>query len=276
MEDDGLMYLQARCSDNSTNCYTVGLFATVRFELNDDAKAGKYFLTGSYSKKQIIDKDAEYVAAEMSDGSIRVRTVAFPESAEVYTEGEAGETVFVPVTIDSETDVLSMDVDVDFDEENLLFVDAMTPEVEDCEIKVSEDGKQISITSEDFGKAIKGKITTILEFQIAKDAVAAEYAIEPSYEEDAVLSTIGGSINQAMLGVSGGVVKVTATTTIGDANGDGVVNMKDVLAVRKFVAGIAVGGFNEAAAVVNKDGAVNMKDVLMVRKFIAGLVTELG
>ena len=63
---------------------------------------------------------------------------------------------------------------------------------------------------------------------------------------------------------------------IGDASGDGVVNMKDVLAVRKFVAGIAMNGFNEAAADVNKDGAVNMKDVLLVRKFIAGLVKELG
>ena len=63
---------------------------------------------------------------------------------------------------------------------------------------------------------------------------------------------------------------------VGDASGDGVVNMKDVLAVRKFVAGIAVGGFNETAADVNKDGAVNMKDVLLVRKFIAGIIKELG
>ena len=60
------------------------------------------------------------------------------------------------------------------------------------------------------------------------------------------------------------------TGLAGDANGDGSVNMKDVLAIRKYVAGIA-GELDLAASDMNGDGSVNMKDVLAVRKVIAGI-----
>ena len=57
----------------------------------------------------------------------------------------------------------------------------------------------------------------------------------------------------------------------GDANGDGSVDMKDVLLTRKFIAKMNV-QIDEAAADVNRDGSVDMKDVLLMRKFIAKLI----
>ena len=67
----------------------------------------------------------------------------------------------------------------------------------------------------------------------------------------------------------------TGTTRIellyyGDANGDGSVNMKDVLLMRKYLAGMDV-EMEEEAADVTKDGDVNMKDVLLLRKFLADM-----
>ena len=61
----------------------------------------------------------------------------------------------------------------------------------------------------------------------------------------------------------------------GDVDGDNDVTMKDVLLVRKHVAGINV-DINLTAADVNGDGSVDMKDVLMIRKFIAGIIPELN
>lgn len=58
---------------------------------------------------------------------------------------------------------------------------------------------------------------------------------------------------------------------IGDANSDGSVNMKDVLVMRKYIAGMAV-TIDLDAADVNFDGRINMKDVLLMRKQIAGIV----
>ncbi len=66
----------------------------------------------------------------------------------------------------------------------------------------------------------------------------------------------------------------TATGTndgiLGDANDDGLMNMKDVLVMRKYIAGMDT-EINLKNADVNLDGAVNLKDVLLVRKCIAGV-----
>ncbi len=61
----------------------------------------------------------------------------------------------------------------------------------------------------------------------------------------------------------------------GDANNDGDVNMKDVLLIRKYIAGMDVALIFQNAD-VNGDGFINMKDVLVVRKFMAGLIKTLG
>ncbi len=61
------------------------------------------------------------------------------------------------------------------------------------------------------------------------------------------------------------------TAVSGDVNGDGAINMKDVLSLRRFVAGVdsVVAGDGD----VNLDGDVNMKDVLLLRCYLAGLET---
>ena len=72
------------------------------------------------------------------------------------------------------------------------------------------------------------------------------------------------------------ITEPTATSAdpvfLGDANEDGAVNMKDVLVLRKYLAGIAV-TYNAKNADVNEDGVVNMKDVLILRKYLAGIIS---
>ena len=59
---------------------------------------------------------------------------------------------------------------------------------------------------------------------------------------------------------------------LGDATGDGEINMKDVLQTRKFIAGMG-GKIDETAADVNADNSVDMKDVLLIRKYIANMIS---
>ena len=63
-----------------------------------------------------------------------------------------------------------------------------------------------------------------------------------------------------------------AQTVYGDANGDGSVNAKDVLVLRRSIAGLEC-DIDEELADVNGDGEVSMADVLLVRKSLAGLIT---
>ena len=56
----------------------------------------------------------------------------------------------------------------------------------------------------------------------------------------------------------------------GDVNGDGIVNLKDVTLIRRFIAGGWNVKVNETAADVNGDHTVNLKDVTLIRRYIAG------
>ena len=70
-------------------------------------------------------------------------------------------------------------------------------------------------------------------------------------------------------------IVITPNAIVGDVNSDGDVNMKDVLLLRKIIAGAEnAGAETEARADVDGDGNVNMKDVLKLRKIIAGVENQ--
>lgn len=56
----------------------------------------------------------------------------------------------------------------------------------------------------------------------------------------------------------------------GDANGDGVVNGKDVTSIRRYIVGGYDQTVNTNAIDVNEDGRINGKDVTLIRKYIVG------
>ena len=93
-------------------------------------------------------------------------------------------------------------------------------------------------------------------------------------------SNIDVKFGEHRLTVSDGYVKLppdlnAPSKNSGDANGDSVVNMKDVLLIRKFIANL-ITDIDMESADANGDSVVNMKDVLMIRKYIAGLIEALG
>ena len=55
-----------------------------------------------------------------------------------------------------------------------------------------------------------------------------------------------------------------------DINADGAVNLKDVVYLRRFIAGGWNVEISESAADINGDGKVNLKDVVLLRRRIAG------
>ncbi len=65
-------------------------------------------------------------------------------------------------------------------------------------------------------------------------------------------------------------IKVEETFTVGDANNDGVVDMKDSLALRKYCAGIE--DVNVSGADLNADGKANASDLLVIKKCNAELI----
>lgn len=62
----------------------------------------------------------------------------------------------------------------------------------------------------------------------------------------------------------------------GDANGDGVIDLRDDLILKRYDAGQNPLGFVKENADVNNDGVIDLKDVLMVKKHLAGWEIVLG
>ena len=88
-------------------------------------------------------------------------------------------------------------------------------------------------------------------------------------------ATKAGNISVGTSGVSMDVPMEELAHEPGDANGDGKINMQDVLLIyQSFRGKIIFSGEQIEAADVNGDGNVNMVDVLMVYQYFRGIITE--
>ena len=65
-------------------------------------------------------------------------------------------------------------------------------------------------------------------------------------------------------------IKLTQSYIRGDANGDGVVDVADVVAVVNKILGKASDNFNEEAANINGDDAIDVADVVGIVNIILG------
>ena len=106
-----------------------------------------------------------------------------------------------------------------------------------------------------------------LTFRIADTVAVGEYSISLSYQKDDVLD---GSLEGIDLALQNGTVSVVEFTR-GDIDGDGVIGMKDLGALRKYFAGgYDAGNFVVEAADLDGDGVVTMKDLGVLRRYLAG------
>lgn len=81
-------------------------------------------------------------------------------------------------------------------------------------------------------------------------------------------TTITGSVT-VISTVDGTEISKDNSRTPGDVNGDGEINVKDVVVVRRYIAGGWNSTIDESSADVNGDGEVNVKDVVLIRRYIA-------
>ena len=106
-----------------------------------------------------------------------------------------------------------------------------------------------------------------LTFRIADTVAVGQYSISLSYQKDDVLD---GSLEGIDLALQSGTVSVVEFTR-GDIDGDGVIGMKDLGALRKYFAGgYDAGNFVMEAADLDGDGVVTMKDLGVLRRYLAG------
>ena len=102
-----------------------------------------------------------------------------------------------------------------------------------------------------------------LRFQVKEDAATGETAI-------ALADLFATNFAEDLLGIGG----VSGTVTIlphtpGDVNGDGEIDGRDLIRMRKYLVGIAGTEIVEANTNVNGDDVIDILDLVRLRKFLA-------
>lgn len=200
-------------------------------------------------------------AATTTNSAFTVETVS----------GMPGDTVEVQVHLADNPGILGATLTVSYDDA-LTLVDAVAGEAF-AALDMTKPGQYVSgcnfvWDAQDLNpdEILDGVILT-LTFEVAEDTKVNQ-----------VLSVIISADTQDIFNVnfedvpftitSGGVLVIDYIP--GDVNGDGVINTKDIVFLRRHLAGGYDSSINEAAADVNDDGKLNSKDVVLIRRYLAG------
>lgn len=123
------------------------------------------------------------------------------------------------------------------------------------------DGQEIT------QKDIKDGTILTLQFKIDENAKSGdEYSISMSYKKGDILDADLNSIDVKLVNGSVGVVDFLP----GDLDGDGIVNTRDIVLLRRDIAGGYEQTINATAGDVDNNGERNTRDIILVRRYVAG------
>lgn len=103
-------------------------------------------------------------------------------------------------------------------------------------------------------------------FAVSPNAVAGTIPITITYDTD---STFDKDLQNTAFDVENGTVEISKRAP-GDANGDGAVNLKDAVVIRRYLAGGWGVHVFVANADVDADGSVTLADVVQITRFLVG------
>lgn len=187
-----------------------------------------------------------------------------------------GSTVSITVNLQNNPGIWGMDLAVNYDKSQLTLTNVTNGTVfsssEWTQGSLSGDKYILSYEASGFeDNTINGVLAT-LEFTVNENATADSFSdISLSYNTGDIINVNFDDIEMSV--VSGGI---NITDFIyGDLNGDGLVNKKDSLLMKMYLADNST-VIDKQAADVYADGIINKKDSLYLKQYLAGLDVELG
>jgi hypothetical protein len=104
----------------------------------------------------------------------------------------------------------------------------------------------------------------VLTFIVSSNAeIGSVYDISASYTDGNILD---GNFENVDLTIESG--SVTVVRLMGDVNDDGIVDVADVITLRRYMAGGYGVTINEEQADMNQDGMITVTDIIMLRRYV--------
>ena len=109
-------------------------------------------------------------------------------------------------------------------------------------------------------------ILATFTFDVLEGVQPGETTITLNYVQN---STINVDLNEVEFALIDGSIEVTDRTPA-DINKDGIVDLKDVVLLRRFLSGGWDVTINESSADVNGDHTIDLKDTVILRRYLSG------
>ena len=261
----------------ATSDYTAtGTLVYLSFRVAEDASDGELPITVSYDPEEIYNKEQINVAFAITQGIVTVKEAeeADPNAPRIVVEGKTvsrGSTVTLEVEITNNPGFSYMKLAAEYDSAVFEFVGATNGAVSNEDFEVS--GKNM-LWSTDTDAKSDGLLVT-LTFNVKEKAEEGEYAVGVR-----LIECFDGDEEEVSLKVTDGTVKI-ADIMYGDVNGDGKVDGRDMIRLKKYLAnyddetGISTveifGG-----ADCNGDNKVDGRDLIRLKKYLANYDDETG
>ena len=173
-----------------------------------------------------------------------------------------GEEIQIPVRIEENPGVISIEISVHYDETVLEWTAVTAGEYGGTFL--GEVGDTLTWYADDPREnETKDGVFVTLTFRAKDDAATGTTLVSVSYDEENVYNA--DEENQAFLTVPGEIEVIPYIP--GDINGDGVVNNKDLTRLQRYLKGQNV-EVQEAALDVNGDGKINNKDASRLQRYL--------
>lgn len=253
--------LRLTYSDGSTETVSSG-FTTSGFSSTTD---GTKTVTVSYGGKT-TSFTVTVNAADVDGPRVTVES----------KKARVGSAVLVTVSLEENPGIWGMDLVVNYDKTQLTLTNVTNGTVfsssEWTQGNLSGDKYILSYEASGFDNITTNGVLATLEFTVNENATVDSFAsVSLSYNAGDIINVSFDDINVAI--VSGGI-DIT-DFVYGDLNSDGLVNKKDSLLMKMYLADNST-TIDMQAADVYVDGSINKKDSLYLKQFLAGLDVELG
>lgn len=180
------------------------------------------------------------------------------------TTATKGENVSISIDIENNPGLSNAEFDVAFDSECLEFIDAQSGDaMADTEFScdISEDGTlHISFT----GEGNNNGTMAVLNFNVLKTPEDSKASVTIVDDSAKITDLNGENVEIEVIYDEG------TESNAGDVNNDGEIDLKDVVLIRRFIAGGWDVELDTETADVNNDDEVDLKDVVLIRRYIAG------
>jgi hypothetical protein len=181
----------------------------------------------------------------------------------------AGKTVELNVSLKNNPGVAFLTLSLEYDSSIFTLVNVKNGDL------ISDMDQGVNLLWTGDSDATGDGVLCTLTFAVAENAAEGEFTISAKCRE-----AYNDDFEDVTFAVEAGSVKII-DCVYGDANGDGVVNGRDVLLLRKYMANYdydkGVSSVSvDLGADANGDGVVNGRDVLLMRKYMANYDYDTG